>query len=254
MTTNPSRPAHFWRAYVFETAGAFLAAWRTPAFYLPSLLFPLGFFALFAIALPHDAQSAARSLANFGIIGVMGPALFGFGVAIAVERESGALALQRLSPQPFAVFLAARLSMCVLFAIQALILLDLLAAFGAGVRLSHTQWFALAGVQLLGAPILGALGLGLGLRLAANAAGGVINVVFLIFSALGGLWLPSQILPKPVQTFGQFLPSEHLGALARLAIGVGHGSPGGHLAALAAFGLGFAIFAGRGFRRAFQRV
>ena len=38
-------------------------------------------------------------------------------------------------------------------------------------------------------------------------------VLYLVLAALGGLWMPVQILPSPLQTVAKTLPSYHLAQL-----------------------------------------
>lgn len=254
MTMEPSRrAAPLVRMLWTEIAVAFLGAWRSPAFLLPTLLFPVGFYALLGLVLNRGAGVAASQLATFGLIGVIGPALFGFGVSVAAERESGALDLQRLSPLPVWGFLIARLAMCVLFGMVVLAILYGLAAGPGAVRLERSQWLWLAASQLAAAAPMGLLGLALGLRLGVQSAAGVVNVVFLVLAALGGLWLPTQLFPKVLQQFSSVLPTSHMAALSLGAIGRDAGSPWPHLAVLAAFTAAFALAAARGWTRACAR-
>ena len=91
------------RIHVLEAWFEFLRVLRTPAFAIPSLAFPVVFYVLFAILLPGQwggYQKSAYLLATYGAFGVIGPALFGFGVGMAMERESGLLELKRVSPMP----------------------------------------------------------------------------------------------------------------------------------------------------------
>ena len=76
-------PAIYLREAWFEL----LRSWRTPAFSLPTLAFPLVFYVMFAVVLPGQwsgVQKSAYLLATYGTFGVMGPALFGFGVGLAL--------------------------------------------------------------------------------------------------------------------------------------------------------------------------
>ncbi len=254
MSLDRPRPsAPIGRMLLTETAASFLSSLRSPSFVLPTLAFPIGFYALFGLLLNRGEGAAASLLASFGLIGVIGPALFGFGVSVAAERESGELDLQRLSPLPVWGFLFARLAMCVLFGMVVLAILYGLAAGPGSVRLARGQWLALAASQLAAALPMGLLGLSLGLRLPSQSAGGVINVVFLALAALGGLWLPVQILPEILQRFAQFLPTFHMGALSLAAIGRGDGALWLHVSVLGAFTAFFAILATRGWARACAR-
>jgi len=75
------------RPYLLEARYEFLRVLRTPAFAVPTLLFPPLFYLLFGLLLNRASSGAAHYLfATYSVFGVMAPSLFGFGVAIAVER------------------------------------------------------------------------------------------------------------------------------------------------------------------------
>ena len=46
-----------------------------------------------------------------------------------------------------------------------------------------------------------------------DGAQGLTMVLYLVLAALGGLWMPEQILPAPLQTVAKALPSYHLAQL-----------------------------------------
>ena len=59
---------------------------------------------------------ATYLIATYGAFGVIGAALFGFGVGVAIERGQGWMMLKRASPMPPMAFFAAKLAMCAIFA------------------------------------------------------------------------------------------------------------------------------------------
>lgn len=50
-------------------------------------------------------------------MGIMGPALFGFGMGLALEREQGLIALKRALPMPKGAYLVAKMLMAASFAV-----------------------------------------------------------------------------------------------------------------------------------------
>lgn len=93
------------RCYWLEAKYEFLRLLRTPSFALPTLLFPALFYVLFGVVLAGSRSGGDMGrylLATYGVFGVMGAALFGLGVTIAVERERGFLTLKRALPMPAA--------------------------------------------------------------------------------------------------------------------------------------------------------
>lgn len=102
------------RMLFYEAAAEFLKAWRLPSFVLPSLLFPVGFYALFGLVVPSSTgqtSAALYYLTTFGVFAAMGPSLFGFGIGIASERTEGWLELKRRAPVPGWLILFGKLMM-----------------------------------------------------------------------------------------------------------------------------------------------
>jgi len=103
--------------YALEAKYEFLRVLRTPAFALPTLLFPPMFYLLFGLLLNRGSANAAHYLfATYSVFGVMAPSLFGFGVGVAIERERGWLALKRVAPMPPGAYLLSKMTMAMLFA------------------------------------------------------------------------------------------------------------------------------------------
>lgn len=205
--------------FLNETGAEILKAVRAPEFLLPTLLMPVAFFSLFAIVLPGTNNNSAYLLATFGVFAVMGPAIFGFGVAVANERERGWLDLKRASPTSGLMYIGAKLVTTLVFATMALSLIYAIGGFVGEVSLARGQWLALLLVHLAGAIPFALIGLMLGFAFNANGAIAISNIVFLALSALGGLWIPVFVFPAALQRFATFLPSFHLAELALAVAG-----------------------------------
>lgn len=221
---------HLLRCYLREARHEFMRLLRTPSFVLPTLLFPALFYVLFGVVLAGKRGGVDVSsylLASYGVFGIMGAALFGFGVTIAIERERGFLLLKRAQPMPPGALLFAKLVMAMLFAAIISMMLAALAATLAGVRLAPQQWVLLFLVNVLGTIPFCALGLWLGTLVGGSAAPAVVNLIYLPMSFLSGLWMPLSMLPDFISRLAPLWPSYHLGQVA-LAV-VGYGGPG-HLA------------------------
>jgi ABC-2 type transport system permease protein len=224
-------------AYVLESKYEFLRVLRTPAFAVPTLLFPPMFYLLFGLLLNRGSDSAAHYLfATYSVFGVMAPGLFGFGVGVAIERERGWLALKRVAPMPPGAYLLSKMAMAMMFAgIIYLVLAGMASAFG-GVRLQFGQWLLLGSISILGVLPFCALGLLVGSRVSASAAPAIINFIYLPMSFLSGLWLPLSLLPGFISQIAPLWPAYHLAQLALGVIGSPTvGSAAGHVAALAGF-------------------
>ncbi len=235
------------RAYLLEARYEFLRLLRTPSFSLPTLLFPALFYLLFGVLLgSHRGGGVAARyfLASYGVFGVMGVALFGFGVSVALDREQGLLALKRALPMPPAAYLLAKTVMAMIFATAVSTLLALIAVGLAGVSLSPWQWGALLLVNVLGVLPFAAIGLWLGCIVGGRGAPAVINLVYLPMAFLSGLWVPLGMLPATLVQLAQLWPAYHLAQIALRVVGRDAGQPLVlHLAVLAAVTVVFSLLA-----------
>ena len=208
------------RIQALESWYELLRVLRTPAFAIPSLAFPVVFYLLFAVVLPGQwgsYQKAAYLFATYGVFGVIGPALFGFGVGLAIEREKGWLELKRVSPMPTFVYFVAKISMSLVFAFAVLCLLTLAAVGLGGVRIAPLAWMQLVAILLLGTLPFCAIGLWIGTLVKGQAAVALVNLVYLPMSVLSGLWIPIFAFPAVLQKLAVVWPSWHL---AQMALGV----------------------------------
>lgn len=210
------RPFSPWRCYWLEAKYELLRLLRTPSFVLPTLLFPALFYVLFGVLLGGrgGVDAAHYMLATYGVFGIMGAALFGFGVTVATERERGWLTLKRALPMPAGAYLLAKMAMAMVFATIISLILALLAVTLAGVSLQPSQWGLLLAINVLGVLPFCAIGLYIGSLFGGSAAPAVVNVLYLPMSFMSGLWLPLQILPAVFAKLAPVWPAFHLGQIA----------------------------------------
>ena len=238
------------RSYFLEAKYEVLKLLRMPGFAIPSIAFPAAFYVLFGVVFGTRGMGgvtmATYLIATYGAFGVIGTALFGFGVGVAVERGQGWMTLKRASPMPPMAFFASKLVMCTIFAAAVVCVLALLGITVGDVRLPPLVWARIALTLVLGAIPFCALGLGLGYLAGPNSAPAVVNLIYLPMAFLSGLWIPIEALPPLVKSIAPFLPAFHLGQLALGAIGAGLGLPAWtHITVLAGFtliGLGLAFW------------
>lgn len=240
---NPSTPLSrhaLARCYWLEARNELLRLLRTPSFAVPTLVFPPMFYVLFAVLLGRGGagggERAAYLLATYGVFGVMAPGLFGFGVALALDRERGFLALKRALPVPPGAMLLARMAMAMLFAAVISLVLTLIGVTLAGVALTPAQMFALLAVDVFGVLPFCAIGLYVGSLVGGQGAPAVVNLIYLPMAFLAGLWMPLHLLPPFFATIAPLWPAHHL---AQIALGV-VGTSGGD----AHLGLHAAVLAG----------
>lgn len=215
--TSQALPAGIWRR---ECVAELKRSWRLPQFLLPTVVTPAAFYGLFTLAIAKTPSPAAAvaSLAGYGVFAAIGPALFGFGAGVAMEREQGLIELKRVSPMPAGAYVAAKLSATLATTGAALALIYALAVF-AGAALSPVQWLLLGALHLAATVPFALIGFGIGMRMAGKGAVAVANALFLGSAVLGGLWIPSALLPAWMRAIGEAMPSYHLAQLARAIVG-----------------------------------
>jgi ABC-2 type transport system permease protein len=223
-TTSLIRPVaavpalvHFLRLYGKETKYEFLKLLRAKSFSLSIIGFPLMFYVIFGVANRHVQEGsvdiAKYMLGGYACFGLIGAALFGIGVGLASERTAGWLELKRASPMPPMAYLFAKCITAVAFGI---IIVSILTAIGVafgGVSLSAGELVKMLGMTIVGAVSFASMGLLLAQVTPANAAAGIVNLIYLPMSFLSGLWIPIRFLPHWVQRIAPMLPTYHLGQL-----------------------------------------
>ena len=249
----PQSFARHTRIYLLEAKYELLKLMRLPAFVIPSLGFPMMFYALFGLLLPtKDAgfDIAKYLLATYGAFGVIGIALFSLGVGVAAERGQGWLAVKRASPMPIPAYFFGKYAMTVLFSAVLVTLLCLMGAVFGHVRMPASQWAMLMLVEVLGAIPFCAAGIAVAYLVGPNSAPAIVNAFYLPSAFLSGLFIPAEMLPSFLRSFAQFLPPYHLARLALTVVGVEPVSKVWiHVGALVGFAVLFTTIAVIAYRR-----
>jgi ABC-2 type transport system permease protein len=238
------------RAYVLEAKYELLKLLRMPAYAIPAVAFPVMFYSLFGLVFggrgPGGVSMPTYLLATYGAFGVIGAALFGFGVGLAVERGQGWLILKRATPMPPLSLFTAKLFNCTVFAGVIVASLSALAVIFGQVNLPAGSWMQLVVTLIAGALPFCAIGLALGYFAGPNSAPAIVNLIYLPMAFASGLWIPIEVLPAAVKAIAPLLPAYHFAQLALASVGGGLGAPAWtHVSALAGFtivGLALAVW------------
>ncbi|UHQ20231.1 ABC transporter permease [Lysobacter sp. KIS68-7] len=239
-------------AYLAEMRSEVVRYLRNPGFVLPTMLFPTVFYLMFGVfmASKNSADASRYLLAAYGTFGVMAPGLFGFGVSLAMERETGLLTLKRALPMPPFAYLLGKMVMAMLVAAGVMTILVVLATTLGHVSLTTAQLVQLYATNVPGVLPFCALGLFIGTFVKGQAAPALINLVYLPMAFLSGLWFPVSVLPKVVgNVVAPLLPSYHLNALALDAVGIAKVALLPHVLMLATFTALVSWIAARRLRR-----
>lgn len=217
------------RIHLLEIKYEFLKALRMPQYSLPTLLFPVFFYMFFGVAFGGRSVGPVRMseylIATYGTFGVIGAALFGFGVSVAVERGQGWLEVKRTTPMPISAYFVSKMAMAFIFSAIIVLLLFVMGAVMARVSLPFGQAAALFAVLVGGSVTFCALGLMLGFFAGPNSAAPIVNLIYLPMGFLSGLWIPIGFLPQGVQDVALWLPPYHFSQLALKVIGASRGEP-----------------------------
>ena len=243
FTPPPPMPlARRARIYLVEARTELLKVIRLPAYAIPTIAFPPLFYILFGLSFGGSRSVgpsmtvATYMMATYGAFGVMGAALFGFGVGVAIERGQGWMLVKRATPMPVAAYFAAKMAVSVVFGAAIVAILFALGAGFGGVQLPALTWLVLAGTLVAGALPFCAFGLFLGYLAGPNSAVPIVNLIYLPISFASGLWMPLRLLPGFFQKLAPWLPPYHYGQLALKTIGADAGGDlATHVAALALF-------------------
>ena len=211
----------FWR----ETKYEFLKLLRTRSFSLAIIGFPIMFYVLFGIANRNAVSGgihiAKYMLGGYACFGLIGAALFGIGAGLAGEIAAGWLELKRASPMPASAYLFAKCASGAAFGIIIVSLLTLIATTFGGVSLTAIELAKMLGMTVVGSVAFASMGLLLALLVPANAATGIVNLIYLPMSFLSGLWIPIRFMPHWLQRVAPALPTYHLSQLMLRIFGYG---------------------------------
>src|SRR5271167_1509706 len=206
-----------------ETKYEFLKLIRTKSFSLSTIGFPVMFYVLFGIAnrnaIAGNIHIAKYLLGGYACFGLIGAALFGIGVGLASELHSGWLELKRASPMPAPAYLFAKCAAAVAFGVIIVCVLTGVGIAFGGVSLTALEMVKMLGMTVAGSVSFASMGLLLALLVPANAAPGIVNLIYLPMSYLSGLWMPIKFMPHWLQGIAPLLPTYHL---SQLMLGIFH--------------------------------
>ena len=213
---NPMPMRRVLGAYLNEVKYESLRMLRSPGFSIPFLVLPVPVYLFFGVMLAAPAVAKNPGVANylfsgFSVFAVMGPALFGVGCVLAIEREAGFLKLKRALPAPGGAHLVAKGAMSMVFAAAAVLTLLVAGSALGTISLSASQLLVMTVVMTAGALPFAAIGLFIGAHVPANVAPAIANLVFLPMLWLSGLFIP---LPKFLERWAVIWPAFHLNQAA----------------------------------------
>jgi ABC-2 type transport system permease protein len=238
------RSSDILRAYLTEAKYESLRMLRMPSFSIPFLALPVLLYLLFGVVLfgnatRGDLNTARLLFTAFSAFGVIGPAMFGFGITVAIEREQGLLKFKRALPMPPAAYLLAKMFMAVLFAGIIMVSLIVPALTLGHLRLSVGQTIDILLTNLLGVLPFCAIGFYVGTLASGRSAPGFIHLIYQPMLYLSGLFFP---LPNFLRWAAPIWPAFYLDQLGLRAVGSPSRGPAIlHIAVLTAITAAFTV-------------
>ena len=235
MTTMPL--SRVFGAYLAEATFETKRHLKAPAFAMPFLVIPVALYVFFTSlggdpsqAPKPELQMPIRMFTGFSIMGVMGPALFAFGMAVAVDRDFGLLRLKRALPMPPMAYMLGKMVMAALFSVAVMLSMTVAAVAVKGLNLSAAQFLAVAAIGVVGTLPFAAIGLFIGAKVSGRTAPAWVNLAYIPMTYLSGLFFP---VPEAIRGLALVSPAFHLNQLALQAAGVAAIMPATmHIAAL----------------------
>jgi ABC-2 type transport system permease protein len=226
---------------------------RVPAFSVPSIVFPIMFYALFGLPFSREKVDgisiAAYALASFGAYSVINVALFSFGITVANDRGEKTTVLMRATPLPPIAYLAGKVIATLAFAAIALGALLAFGAIAGGIHLPLVAWLMLGARLLVGVFPFITLGFAVGYLAGPTSAVAILQLISLPMSFASGLFMPLSVMPVWARTLAPFLPAYHFGQLAWATMGTPTESIGTSSLWLAGFTVVFVLIAIRAYYR-----
>ena len=133
--------------------------------------------------------------------------------------------------------------------LPAMALVGLVAAVSHDIRLPAGEWLAMLASMWIAILPLAFAGIAVGCLVPGDAAYGAISFLYLVLSALGGLWMPVALLPETLQKLAHALPTNRIADLG-WKIAAGQPPATSSVLVLCAWAAGSALLALRAYRRA----
>ncbi len=236
----------------FYTAQSILLSLREWAFVIFTVALPVMMYLLFSQLFGDftagETTAGALIMVNMAAYGALGAALTA-GAQLQIERRTGwfrQLMLTGLTPGGF---ITGKIVTALALVLPAIVIVFGVSFTVGGVRAPAHVWLlsgAMIWVSIL--PMV-LLGLVLALWLKSETVGAVTTILLLALAALGGLWIPVDMMPGGMSTLAQALPSYWIGEFGRWQL-LGSAFPVKGLAIMAGWVLVLTGLAIVGYRRA----
>ncbi len=191
----------------------FVQLFREPGYVVSTLIFPALFFLIFALPNADTPDRARFLLGSFSVFAVLGVCFFQFGVQQAQELRTGWHRFMRTLPVPRGYLFLTQWLAALVCAILSAAAVYLTIEFSTDLQIEFSRWLLMVGLLVLGAAPFALFSAALARWVSPTSALPTFNLIYILSSFAGGLWLPPNALPKKVEALSQYLPTRHLGEL-----------------------------------------
>ncbi len=193
---------------------------REPGYVASTMVFPALFFLLFALPNADTPEKARFLMASFTAFALLGVGLFQFGVHQAQELKSGWYSLQCTLPVRAGTLLFAQAVNAVICGIASALVVFAAVEWSAGADMPGGRWLLMTATALALTVPFAVFAAAVAEWTGAAAALPVFNLIYILSSFAGGLWMPPAALPQKVEKLSQALPTRHLGEILwKLSLG-----------------------------------
>jgi ABC-2 type transport system permease protein len=225
---------------------------REPRIFLFTVLMPVASYIVFTGFGDQNAKSGGITIAATIMIGIAGyGAIIGalsLGSGVSAERTEGWLRQLRVTPLKPSAVVAVKTFTSTLIAIPSIVAVGIAGYLEHHINLPLTHWLLILGVMWIGTVPFALLGLALGYAMPPTLASSASFMLFFSLSVLGGLLVPTVVVPHAMQVLARTLPSNRYAELGWRAV-AGHPPTAVGLLVLAGWTALFAILAAVAYRR-----
>lgn len=163
---------------------------------------------------PNGIPVTTALMINMATYAAMTAPLF-TGTRVATERGLGWQRQLRLTPLSSPAYLLTKGLTALLIAVPGLVLVGVIGALVADVRLSAGQWVAVLGGVWLAAIPVAMLGLVIGLLSNQDTVQPIGSGLMMLFGLLGGVWVPAEAAPDWMRQIMQLMPTYWMNQVAK---------------------------------------
>lgn len=234
-----------------QTRAELMMTMRRGESVLVTLIMPVLFLVFFAQVMGNHPPAPYRHAIDFLLPGllavaIMSTGMVSLGIATAYERYYGVLKRLGSAPLPRWELLAAKMLAVLALELVQIVLLVALSALFYGWRPTGAALAALP-IAILGTAVFAGLGLLMAGALRAEATLAGANGLYVIFLAIGGVFLPLSSFPGSFAAVLSILPPGALSTALRGAL-TNQGIPGGSVLALCVWAAAIIWAAARTFK------